>query len=127
MIRSNEPRIVIVKDGEEYTGDQVALRFIEAEIKNAKITAGVGSAGLQMIWTVSICAVHIPEKYKGISFAAIFQRGVNSSKISPNLVTEGDTITMELSTSGQIDINLIDKTSTPGSVLAELLAGIGPV
>lgn len=116
-MQNNEPRIVILEEGEEYTGDQVAVRFLGVEMKTLKITSFKSvelNVGIDMVWSISFCVVYLPEKYKGVSFDTIHFGG-QESQISPNLLTEGDTITMELNTHGQIALGLID-TSSNGPV-----------
>lgn len=110
--QNNDPKIVIVGENEAYTGDQVAIRFIGAEMKEAKIAAEAGSvARLEMAWSVSLCVVHIPGRYKWISFDKIFQYGTRRSMIAPNYLTEGDTIIIPMFTYGLMEIGMIEEAS----------------
>lgn len=131
MIRSNEPKIVIVKEGEEYSSDQIAIRFIEAEPKIVKVTSEEGSIlGIDMVWSLTFLIVHVPDRYEWISFAKLRQRGTKGKTISPNHLTSGDKITLDLGADCQIDVGMFGKSPLLGVFAKywdELQAGIGPV
>lgn len=111
MTRSNEPKIVVVEEGEEYTGDQVALRFIEAEPKIVKVASEEGTTlGIDMAWSLTFLIVHVPDRYEWISFAKLRQRGTEDKAISPNHLTSGDKIALDLGADCQIDVGMFGKS-----------------